>query len=151
MDKYLEMARTDLGAALFAVCRGRVSEGMDFPDELARCVMIVGIPYPPLKDRKVELKKVYLNTKFSNPALPPPKLSSEQWYSQQAVRAVNQAIGRVIRHINDYGCIIFLDERYGKPCMINQISKWVSSNLKVYDKLSPAFIQVRDFFNNKKC
>ena len=38
-------------------------------------------------------------------------LSGEDWYSQQASRAVNQAVGRVIRHRYDYGAIIFLDER----------------------------------------
>lgn len=38
-------------------------------------------------------------------------LTGEDWYSQQASRAVNQAIGRVIRHRHDYGAIIFCDER----------------------------------------
>ena len=38
-------------------------------------------------------------------------LSNEVWYSQQSSRAVNQAIGRVIHHINDYGAIILCDER----------------------------------------
>lgn len=30
-------------------------------------------------------------------------LTGDQWYSQEAMRAVNQAIGRVIRHRHDYG------------------------------------------------
>jgi hypothetical protein len=32
------------------------------------------------------------------------------WYRQQAYRAVNQAMGRVIRHRRDYGAIIMLDD-----------------------------------------
>lgn len=39
-------------------------------------------------------------------------LSGEAWYVQQASRAVNQAMGRVIRHRHDYGAIILCDERF---------------------------------------
>lgn len=31
---------------MLGVCRGRISEGIDFSDNLARLVVIVGIPYP---------------------------------------------------------------------------------------------------------
>lgn len=39
-------------------------------------------------------------------------LTGEEWYNQQATRAVNQAVGRVIRHRHDYGAIILCDERF---------------------------------------
>ncbi len=31
---------------MLAVCRGKLSEGLDFSDDAARAVIIVGIPYP---------------------------------------------------------------------------------------------------------
>lgn len=34
------------GSILMGVCRGRISEGLDFSDNAARCVMVIGIPYP---------------------------------------------------------------------------------------------------------
>ncbi len=35
---------TQRGALLFAVCRGRLAEGIDFKDELARAIFIVAVP-----------------------------------------------------------------------------------------------------------
>ncbi|XP_071431163.1 Fanconi anemia group J protein isoform X2 [Pithys albifrons albifrons] len=44
------------GALLIAVCRGKVSEGLDFCDENARAVLTVGIPFPNVKDLQSTLK-----------------------------------------------------------------------------------------------
>lgn len=41
---------------MFAVSRGKVSEGIDFTDELCRAVFIVGVPFPPINDIKIKLK-----------------------------------------------------------------------------------------------
>lgn len=41
------------GACFFAVCRGKVSEGLDFADAQARLVILTGIPYAPAMDPKV--------------------------------------------------------------------------------------------------
>jgi regulator of telomere elongation helicase 1 len=48
------------------VCRGKISEGMDFSDRAARCVIVVGVPYAQMSDPKVVLKKDYLNKKCKN-------------------------------------------------------------------------------------
>jgi len=53
------------------------------------------------------------------------KLTGNQWYIQQAARAVNQAIGRVIRHRHDYGAIILCDERFAYQQQQNCLSKWL--------------------------
>lgn len=49
-------------------------------------------------------------------------LSGEDWYNQQASRAVNQAVGRVIRHRHDYGAIIFCDERFCLQLVLSEVS-----------------------------
>lgn len=51
---------------MMGVCRGRMSEGLDFSDNLARMVIIVGIPFPQAYEPKVVLKKHYLDTKKSS-------------------------------------------------------------------------------------
>jgi len=53
------------GAILMGVCRGRISEGLDFSDNAARCVIIVGIPYPQMTDPRVILKKDFLDKKIN--------------------------------------------------------------------------------------
>ncbi|CAD8198204.1 unnamed protein product [Paramecium pentaurelia] len=111
------------GAILFAIHRGKVTEGIDLPDDLCRAIFLIGIPYPPLQDQKVKLKKEYLDKLRQG-------LSSKDWYDQQAIRATNQAIGRVVRHINDYGAIFLCDKRFQWSNMKNGISKWVQPAIK---------------------
>ncbi len=48
MNFFSTKAKSDKGAILFAVCRGKISEGIDFTDELARAVFLVGVPFPPI-------------------------------------------------------------------------------------------------------
>ena len=39
-------------------------------------------------------------------------LSGDQWYTQSAFRALNQAVGRCIRHRYDYGAVLLVDHRF---------------------------------------
>ncbi len=41
------------GAIFFAVCRGKVSEGLDFSDRAGRAVVITGLPFAMVNDPKV--------------------------------------------------------------------------------------------------
>lgn len=45
------------GGLLLAVCRGKVSEGIDFSDQQCRAVVIVGVPFPNTRDLQLRLKK----------------------------------------------------------------------------------------------
>ena len=40
-----------------AVLRGKVSEGLDFSDQLTRAVFIIGIQFPPIMDLNIKAKK----------------------------------------------------------------------------------------------
>lgn len=51
MAKYTKEAKTK-GAILCCVCRGKVSEGIDFADEMARAVVLIGIPFPAVADQR---------------------------------------------------------------------------------------------------
>uniref|UniRef100_A0AAQ5YXQ9 DNA 5'-3' helicase n=1 Tax=Amphiprion ocellaris TaxID=80972 RepID=A0AAQ5YXQ9_AMPOC len=116
------------GALLIAVCRGKVSEGLDFTDDNARAVVTIGIPFPNIKDLqairvRVELKMKYNDQHCSSRGL----LPGHRWYEIQAYRALNQALGRCIRHRNDWGALILVDDRYrnNPNKYITGLSKWV--------------------------
>lgn len=63
MKEYYEKVKDprSQGAIFMAVCRGKVSEGLDFADMNGRAVLVTGLPYPPLKDPRVVLKRNYLD------------------------------------------------------------------------------------------
>uniref|UniRef100_A0A1B0CHR4 Regulator of telomere elongation helicase 1 homolog n=1 Tax=Lutzomyia longipalpis TaxID=7200 RepID=A0A1B0CHR4_LUTLO len=137
------------GAIFMAVCRGKVSEGLDFADLNGRAVFIPGLPFPPLFDPRVVLKKQYLDENKRNAK---DLVSGNDWYSLEASRAVNQAIGRVIRHKNDYGAILLCDSRFQSPQQKNQLSRWVQGHLNTPGangtSFGPLIGEVSRFFRN---
>lgn len=46
MSMYADTVAMGKGALFIAVHRGKLSEGIDFSDSLARAVLVAGIPYP---------------------------------------------------------------------------------------------------------
>eukprot|EP00743_Colponemidia_sp_Colp-15_P013990 GILK01016447.1.p1 GENE.GILK01016447.1~~GILK01016447.1.p1 ORF type:complete len:1208 (+),score=231.04 GILK01016447.1:128-3751(+) len=140
------------GGIFFAVFRGKVSEGLDFADHAGRGVVITGIPFPSLHDPKVRLKRKYLDDAVAamrngysmEDGIQP--LGGGQWYQQQASRAVNQAIGRVIRHRYDYGAILLCDERFASPSQVQQLSLWLRPHVRTFDTFGQALLGLTNFF-----
>ncbi|XP_002528200.3 regulator of telomere elongation helicase 1 homolog isoform X1 [Ricinus communis] len=138
------------GAVFFAVCRGKVSEGLDFADHTGRAVMIIGMPFPSRNDPKVRLKREFLDEQLclQRDAYKSQLLTGESWYTQQASRAVNQAVGRVIRHRHDYGAIIFCDERFAHSNSQSQISLWIQPHIKCHSKFGDVVFTLSRFFRD---
>ncbi|CAH2086921.1 unnamed protein product [Euphydryas editha] len=133
------------GACFMAVCRGKVSEGLDFADMNGRAVIITGLPFPPFKDPRIVLKKKYLEElRVKEKEF----LSGDEWYSLEATRAVNQAIGRVIRHQNDYGAILLCDTRFNNPKLKSQLSAWLRDYINVSNKFGETVSEICRFFKN---
>lgn len=84
------------GAILFSVVGGKLSEGMNFSDDLARCVIVIGMPYPNKNSPESLEKMSYLDRKFGNGA-------GNEYYENICLKAVNQCIGNVFRR----PCILF--------------------------------------------
>eukprot|EP01028_Stygiella_incarcerata_P003268 TRINITY_DN1642_c0_g1_i1.p1 TRINITY_DN1642_c0_g1~~TRINITY_DN1642_c0_g1_i1.p1 ORF type:complete len:1278 (+),score=391.88 TRINITY_DN1642_c0_g1_i1:69-3902(+) len=131
------------GAALFAVYRGRVSEGMDFSHDSARAVVAVGIPFANVKDQRIKAKRDYNEKHSASRGL----LGSSAWYEQQAFRALNQAIGRCIRNVMDYGAIILVDQRFRAETAREKLSRWVRRKVRTFDDVRGLTNDLRNFFS----
>uniref|UniRef100_A0A8C0IIP4 Regulator of telomere elongation helicase 1 n=1 Tax=Bubo bubo TaxID=30461 RepID=A0A8C0IIP4_BUBBB len=133
------------GAAFLAVCRGKASEGLDFADINGRGVIITGLPFPPRMEPRVILKMQFLD-EMRRSGAGAQYLSGREWYSQQASRAVNQAIGRVLRHRQDYGAIFLCDHRFTTGDVRSKLPSWVRPYVNVYDNFGHAVRSVSLFF-----
>lgn len=59
------------------------------------------------------------------------------------MKAVNQSIGRSIRHAQDYACIVLVDQRYHRASVQSKLPRWISSQLVACDTFGAAFSSVR--------
>ncbi|CAD8136996.1 unnamed protein product [Paramecium pentaurelia] len=114
LDKYSEVAKK--GAILLSVVGGSLSEGINFSDHLARAVIIFGVPYPNLDS--FELKEQI-------------NINGNQYYDNITMRAVNQCIGRVIRHKNDYGLLFLIDKRFSEDKLRTKFSTWLQNRITI--------------------
>jgi hypothetical protein len=147
LGDYYESIDQGKQCLFLAVCRGKVSEGIDFSDNYARTVIVIGIPFPNLSSLQIKMKRTYLDELVSKyPEMG--YLTGDQWYEQQAFRAVNQAFGRCIRHVQDFGAIILCDPRYQKNQNQQQLSRWVRSNVMNSHRLEDILLPMRIFFQS---
>ena len=155
------------GALLVSVMGGKLSEGINFCDDLGRCVVVVGMPYPNLGDPKLQLKLASLRgtttphapastttataTTTAAPgavaaAAAAPVDWSKKYYDALCMRSVNQSIGRCMRHINDYAIVVLLDERYNEVRTAQQLPKWMHSRVLLSQQFGDVMRGARDFF-----
>ena len=122
------------------MARGKISEGIDFADAMCRGCIVLGIPYPGLKDPGVILKREF-NTAHKE------LLNGSEWFDGEAFRGLNQALGRAIRHVNDYGAILLLDSRFHAPKYQRYLSRWVQGNVANADSARETAMALKDFFD----
>ena len=117
---------TSTGALLLSVVGGKMSEGINFADDMARCVMVVGLPYPDITDPELKEK---MSSMDAAAAKNKSSISGQAYYQNLCMRAVNQSVGRAIRHANDYAAIVLADFRYSSdPRITSSLPQWLRRN-----------------------
>ncbi|KAG5511921.1 hypothetical protein JKF63_07746 [Porcisia hertigi] len=152
------------GAFLFAVMGGRLSEGINFSDDLGRAVVVLGMPYANPTDVELQMNLQHIVTtrlrtkvdagrqgrcELAGPVGSSPFTCAEEWglYMDGMMRTVNQCIGRCIRHAGDYATIILLDARYAERQDVRRrVSAWLQPSIRVAQTFGQCFSGVREFF-----
>ena len=127
------------GALLLSVIGGKLSEGINFSDRLGRCVVVVGLPYPNMHapDWKARLEYIETTT-FSHlssdnvpreEARTQAKQAARDFYENACMRAVNQSIGRAIRHRGDYAAVVLVDRRFAGERVRGKLPGWIRGGL----------------------
>lgn len=131
---------TRTGALLLSVVGGKMSEGINFSDRLGRCVIVIGLPYPNIASPDWKAKIGYIESttedrlikegQSKSGATAQAKQAARDFYENACMRAVNQSIGRAIRHRGDYAAIILVDQRYGTDRIRSKLPGWIRDGLE---------------------
>ena len=128
---------------------------MNYCSHNVKFVIVIGIPFASLKEIKLKAKKKYLEYKnnefvdfFKNEKIKP--VIWKDWYTLNAVKSVNQSIGRLIRSNKDYGSIILIDKRYTDINIRKFISDWINNYAVIYkeNKIEDFIDDLKRFFDN---
>lgn len=122
---YTTQVNTGEGALLLAVIGGSLSEGINFSDRLGRGVAVVGLPFPNphSPEWKAKLEYVARNARSSG------RDAAQEFLENACMRAVNQSIGRAIRHQRDYATIVLLDARYERASIRAKLPGWIKDSV----------------------
>ncbi|KAL8943258.1 MAG: hypothetical protein Q9216_001169 [Gyalolechia sp. 2 TL-2023] len=127
LQQYTRAVNEGKGGLLMSVVGGKLSEGINFSDKLGRGVVMVGLPFPNLHSAQWKAKLDYIerSTIDQGGSSAEGKTAGRDFYENACMRAVNQSIGRVIRHRKDFASILLLDRRYATPRISNKLPGWI--------------------------
>ena len=151
---YSEAISTGNGGLLLSIIGGKMSEGINFSDKLGRGVVVVGLPFPNIQSAQWKAKLEYVEKSTINRggSRDDGKAAARSFYENACMRAVNQSIGRAIRHQKDFASIILLDRRFKTPRIADKLPGWIKQGLVQNEGEAP-FQQVagslQNFFRDK--
>ncbi len=146
LSAYAAAVASGCGGLLLAVIGGSLSEGINFSDALGRGVVVIGLPFPNPHSPEWKAKMDYISQKASATASGIGKTAAREFYENACMRAVNQCIGRAIRHREDYAAIMLLDRRYGHERIRSKLPGWIKKSLGGNHDVAAAVQGIRAFF-----
>ena len=103
---------------------GKLSEGINFNDDLCRVMVVVGLPYPNNQSVEMKQKIRYWDNKGVQ------SFKGQDFYMNLCLKILNQSIGRCIRHKDDWSYLILLDQRFSN--LVPKLPSWVQASTQFY-------------------
>ncbi|CCD24279.1 DNA helicase NDAI_0C06200 [Naumovozyma dairenensis CBS 421] len=152
LSEYSEAVTNGDGAILFAIVGGKLSEGINFQDNLCRAIVMVGLPYPNVFSGELLVKKNHLEKKILKEGGSKQDVSTatRNFYEIICMKAVNQSVGRAIRHANDHATVYLLDKRFISPNIRTKLSHWISGRIQKEDTIMEVMKKTKNFFSKHK-
>ncbi|KAL9125611.1 MAG: hypothetical protein Q9217_005208 [Psora testacea] len=143
---------TKKGGLLLSVIGGKLSEGINFSDALGRGVVVVGLPFPNIQSAQWNAKLEYIeqSTTKRTGNVQQGKDARKEFYENTCMRAVNQSVGRAIRHKRDYASILLLDRRYRVERIENKLPGWIRQGMIKGGDFGRVMERLTGFFEAKK-
>jgi chromosome transmission fidelity protein 1 len=141
LQEYAKAIDSGKGGLLLSVVGGKMSEGINFSDSLGRCVLIVGLPFPNINSAEWKAKIEYIENSTrerlekekqglgKGEVEKRAKDAGREHYENSCMRAVNQSIGRAIRHKGDYAAIVMVDSRFCGERVKGKLPGWIRGGL----------------------
>ena len=157
LGQYSQAIATGHGGLLLSVIGGKMSEGINFSDALGRGVVVVGLPFPNIQSAQWKAKLEYIEQSAKTRGTgggsqAEGKAAAREFYENACMRAVNQSIGRAIRHKGDYASILLLDRRYRTPRIEGKLPAWIRQGIVKSERVGFGRVleSLRIFFEGKK-
>jgi chromosome transmission fidelity protein 1 len=99
---------------------------------------------------QIQQQELLLQQKQSKQSSPLRMTAGSEYYENLCMRAVNQSIGRAIRHQGDYAVIVLMDKRYGVPRIRKKLPGWIGSSIEVCEQFGPVMSKLSGFFRTKQ-
>jgi chromosome transmission fidelity protein 1 len=139
LAEYAKAIEDGKGGLLLSVVGGKMSEGINFSDRLGRCVIIIGLPFPNIQSGEWKAKIAYIEDaterKLQSKGVAEGerkargKAAGREFYENACMRAVNQSVGRAIRHRGDFAAIVMVDRRFGGERIRGKLAGWIREGL----------------------
>lgn len=162
LQDYAHAIESGKGGLLLSVVGGKLSEGINFSDRLGRAVVCVGLPFPNANGgewaAKIEhieaskLRQCQEQGLSDGEARTKSKAAGRDFYENACMRAVNQSIGRAIRHRNDYAAILLVDRRFATERIVRKLPGWIRDSMAEAQTSSWNMLENRmgTFFRSKQ-